>query len=306
MKKLFIHIVVFILAFVLYSCEKPSPTELAVDENQTNENLAIEVIAKEPDNFVYSNGYDSTGITSPVPNFSSVISVSSVKTTYKTKTIKIVLAQAIFFDKNQPIKIRSGRTVGYKTRTLGMVLFDEHPARLVPFIVHRKEHNAVRDSVVGSYHILYKKENIGDPFNFVHESNVDFKLRVMGNIVTHFQIPTPKEIIGSVEIKGNNNLERNFLLSWNGSTQGKIDVVIGGIKKGVDKKEVFPFFKLRARDNGELLIPAYLWKDFPFSLYDKIVFTFIRQKVFDYEPNSTLNDHSISAQSIHSIQLDIP
>ena len=95
-------------------------------------------------------------------------------------------------------------------------------------------------------------------------------------------------------------------MKWNRRNDGKIEIIIGGIKRTSNKQEIYPFYKLRTPDDGQLIIPSYLLKDFPYSQYGKIVFTFIRQKTYDYEPDNTLNDHSITAQSIHSILLDIP
>jgi hypothetical protein len=307
MKRIIKDILVLVFLFGFYSCEKPAPTELTQDENISENNLEIEIIPTDSPDLVYSNGYDSTAITSPIPKYSSIISVGDVKTTYKSKTINSVLAQAIFFDKGQPVNIRQGRVIGYRTRTLGSVFFDDRRAGLVPYIIHFRDFGAVKDSSVGSYHLLYKRENIGDHINFRYESSIDFKLKVLGSLAVNFQIPTPKEIIGEAEVvAGTAGAERNYLLNWNGSNKGKIDIVIGGIKKTSYTQEIFPFFKLRTPDDGRLLIPSYLLKDFPYSQYNKIVFTFIRQITYDYEPNNTLDDHSITAQSIHSVLLDIP
>jgi len=293
------------LITVLYSCQKPTPTELVSNDSGLQDKVTVSIVQKEPDSFEYTNGYDSTGIISPEPKYSSVITVSSTKTTYKNSITNSYLAQAIFYDKTKPINLGTGKTIGFRTRNLGTVQFGNHFARLTPLSIKIK--NAAKDSVIGNYYLLYRKSNFGDPFEFDFNSKIDFELKVMGMPVISLQIPTPKEISGTIESTGNitkGNLQ--YTLKWNGNIDGKIDIIIGGIKKGINKSEVSPYLNLRASDDGKLILPAGLLKDFPFDQFERIVFTFIRKKVVDKFTDNTLEDNYIAAYSIHNIQLDIP
>jgi hypothetical protein len=311
MKRIIKHISILILLIVVYSCEKPAPTELVINGVELQDNVEINVIPNDPDSFDYTNGYDSTGITSPAPRYSSVVTVGSIRTSYKNfaslnnLATKSILAQAIFYDKSKPIILGTGKLVGYRTRNLGTVLFENQVARLVPLSIKIK--NAVKDSVIGFYHLLYKRDNIGDPFEFNFNSKIDFKLRISGNLAVHAQIPTPNEIIATVETSEKvESKDLQFVLKWKGNDTGKVDIIIGGIKRGFNKSEITPFYNLKTEDDGKFVVPKSLLKDFPFGQFKRIVFTLIRQKVVDKLQNNTLNDNFIAAYSIHNIQLDIP
>ena len=305
MKRIINYIAILILAVTFYSCQKPAPTELVTNDSESQDKVTISIVPNEPDSFEYTNGYDSTGIISPVPKYTSVVTVSSTKTTYKSNTTNAYLAQAIFYDKTKPINLRTGKLIGFRTRSLGIVQFGNHIARLAPLSIKIK--NSAKDSVIGFYHLLYRKSNFGDPFEFNFNSKIDFKLKIMGIPPVNFQIPTPEEISGSIESSGSltkGNLR--YTLKWNGINDGKIDIIIGGIKRGFNKSEVSPFLNLRTADDGELILPASLLKDFPFNQFERVVFTFIRKKVVDKFTDNTLEDNFIAAYSIHNIQLGIP
>ncbi|MGE5399501.1 MAG: hypothetical protein ACM3S2_03800 [Ignavibacteriales bacterium] len=303
MKKIFIHIGLFVLLVSLAACNKPQPTELFSDDPQEQSNLEITTISPENE-FIYSSGYDSTALSSLNSKFSSVISVSSVKTTYKARTVRISLASAVFFDKAQPVKGPGGKMFSYRTKSPGVVSFENVPARMMPFIGTFRDMGMRKDTLLGFYYLLYKYDNQGDPFIFQHDSHIDFKLKTMTR-TEHFEIPTPAEILGEVDLTGSlqkKNLE--FTLRWNGIKQEKVEVIVGGTNGS--GTAVTPFFSLHAQDNGKTRIPASLLKNLPLDQFGRIVFTLIRKKVTQYDSNSTLKDNSIVAQSVHSIQVDIP
>jgi hypothetical protein len=301
MKKIVKYIALIIIPVLFFSCEKPSPTELISSDIDIPD---IQTISNDTEVYIYSNGYDTTGITSTVPQASSVISLSLSKITAGSQTSNVTLAEAYFFDKSKPVKTHSNKTVGFRTKTPGTVLFGKKKARVTDFRVKYKDQGMVKDTALGQYYLLHKRGKSGDQLNFVHGSIVNFELQTDSSPF-QTEIPTPEEISGAVEISGsrhNSNLE--FNLKWNKTDQDTIEIIIGGKIKG--SQAVFPFFKLNAPDNGKLKIPAFLLKNFPFARFDKIVFTFIRKKIKVIDPNSILGDNYISARSIHSIYIDIP
>lgn len=304
MKNIIKNIVLLFLISAIYSCEKPAPTELVGDEST---DLEVEVVPMEPGTYDYSNGYDSTGVTLAKQEYSSVVTVSSVKTTNNNLTTKSTLARALFFDKTLPIQTPGGKIISFKTRKMGNVYFENRLAREVDLSIKLLNRGAAKDTVIGKYHLLHKRNNLGDSFDFNFNSFIDFKLKLLGSTFTHFQIPTPQEITGVVETTDNSLDENNLIkLSWNGTGTGSIDIIIGGINKVSGASSVSPYFKLTASDDGSLSLPAYLLKNFPFNELDKIVFTFIRKKETDINQDNTLKDNFIAAYSIHNIQLDIP
>lgn len=303
MKKLILYIASFVLMLFIAACQRPQPTELVADEDVSESNLDIKTIPLESE-FIYTNGYDSTAVSSPVPRFSNVISVSSIKKTYRDKTYKAGLATAVFFDKAQPVRGPGGRMLGYRTRVLGLVSFENVSARMMPFVGTFREMGMPKDTVLGYYYILYKSENSGDAFVFRPDSKINFKLKAM-NRTEQIDIVTPVEVSGEVNVTGSRqNKTLSFILKWNGIKEGKIEIVAGGIKHG--SSNVKPFFSIQAPDNGKVKIPPNLIKNIPLEEFSRLVFTLVRRKVTQNESNSILKDNSIVAQSIHSIQLDVP
>jgi hypothetical protein len=65
-----------------------------------------------------------------------------------------------------------------------------------------------------------------------------------------------------------------------------------------------PVYKIRIRDNGRLRFPGRYLNQLPLQNFEKLVFTFIRSNETYYGSG---NDVLLtSAQSIHSIIIDIP
>jgi hypothetical protein len=126
------------------------------------------------------------------------------------------------------------------------------------------------------------------------------------NRFEEIEITTPKEISGEISANGSlKTRDLNFNIKWDPADQGKIGILISGFTKG--NSNVVPLLRLFAKDNGNVNIPASLLKDYPLQRFDRIVFTLTRKKVTEYQPISVLlKDNLIVAQTIHSIQLDIP
>lgn len=305
MKKSIINILIALIPFIWLACSKPLPTELTEDNSSQENGLEINTISSDSE-LLYSNGYDSTGTELTIPKASSIISVSSIKTSYKTRTNRTGLAEAIFFDRGAPVMHPNGRIIGYRTKNPGVVSFDNIPARLMPFVTYFKDKGAIKDTLLGQYYLLYKYNNSGDPFTFVHNSRVVFKLKFLMNKFEEIEIPTPEEISGEITVNGSlKSKDLSFLIRWEPADQGKIGIVISGFTKG--NSGAVPLIKLFTSDKGKVNIPASLLKDYPLENFDRIIFTLTRKKITEYQPVSIiLKDNLIVAQTIHSIQLDIP
>lgn len=303
MKNKLKYFLLLVISLVFLRCSKPLPTELVSDEPET---VGIELIATDPNNVVYSNGYDSTGITSAMPASSSVINLSFSKTTSRLLTYNTTLAEAYFFDKAQPVKIHSNRIIGYKTKTPGTVSFGKKKARVTDCRIKYKDAGVVSDTSLGDYYLLFKRGKQGDLLNFVHNSSIEFELKT-GSDSYPLEIPTPLEITGELEASGSRGKKNlQIIVKWNTSGQDSIDIILGGIVKGT--KETFPYYTVRIPDNGagQFTFPFSYFKNFPFNKFDKLVFTFIRKKIKVVDSSSILGDSYIAAQSIHNIQVDIP
>ncbi|MDP4173988.1 MAG: hypothetical protein Q8933_08475 [Bacteroidota bacterium] len=305
MKKLSAYILITLIPLLLFACSKPLPTELVGNESSDEQSsLEFNTISSD-DELLYKNGYDSTGTDLSVPSTSVVISASSIKTTYKSKTEVKELAEAAFFDREMPVKRQGGKLLGYRTKLLGVVSFNNLQARVVPFMASFREHGAIKDTLLGSYFLLYKNNNSGDPFNFVHDSNIHFRLKGIMNRSDEFEISTPKEISAEVDVSGSlSNNDLSFKIKWDKALQGKIQILISGLS--ISQKNTVPFAKIYTDDKGLAKIPSSFLKDFPLANFDRIVFTLSRRKTTEYKSGSIIKDNTIVAQTIHSIQLDIP
>lgn len=302
MKKLLTYLIISASVFILVSCDKPAPTQLIDD---TTDEFEIELLNKDFDNQYFTSGSDTSGITQDLTGVTNLISVSGIKITTENRTNEFSLAQAMFFDKSKPIKYQNGRLLAYKTATPGTIKFNNVEARIVPYRIKYRDNGIPKDTLVGNKYLLYNIfGGFPDPFYFNYNSNVSFEFDPFmpgGNI--SFNIPTPHQINGFVDLKGS-KLSKNLeaVLSWNATGPGKVSVVIGLTRPG--QQQSIPVYKLKTPDDGELRIPGRYLNQLPLDRFEKIVFTFVRSYE-GYHENGN-NDLLVSSQSIHSIVIDIP
>ncbi len=300
MKKIFTYYALLImLGLLLVSCDKPAPTELV--DNTTDE--ADYELLNDPTSENYlTSGVDTSGITQDFnsPNLVNLISISGIKITANNHTDEYSLAQAFFFDKSKPIYNSNNRIIAYKTWTPGFVYFDGNRARIVDHKIRYHDGGMLRETTIGKKYFLWS--GIIDPYVFPYNSSTNFKLTWFVDSVM-FPIKTPVEITGSVQVSGHkssNDLQVD--LKWNAENLNRITVVIGLIKHG----QLFPIpvYRIKTADDGEFIVPNKLLNKLPLDGFSKIIFTLIRSKEkHDGNANNLL---FLSAQSIHSIVLDIP
>ena len=301
MKKILTYLLISISAFILFSCDKPAPTQLIDD---TNNELEVELLNKDLDN-PYSSGADTSGITQDLTGITNLISVSGIKITTENRTSEFSLAQAMFFDKSKPINYSDGRLLAYKTLIRGIIKFNGTEASVVPYRIRFKDMGIQKDTLVGNKYLLYNIfGGFPDPFYFSYNSSVSFEFAPFGpgeNI--SFNIPTPQEIVGSVTLSGNRRNENlDVLLHWNPIGIKKITVIVGLTRP--NQISSIPVYRMRTRDDGELRIPGRYLNQLPLENFEKIVFTFVRS--YEYTHRNGDNDLFVSSQSIHSIVIDIP
>jgi hypothetical protein len=301
MKKILTYLLISISAFILFSCDKPAPTQLIDD---TNNELEVELLNKDLDN-PYSSGADTSGITQDLTGITNLISVSGIKITTENRTSEFSLAQAMFFDKSKPINYSDGRLLAYKTFIPGIIKFNGAEASVVPYRIRFKDMGIQKDTLVGNKYLLYNIfGGFPDPFYFSYNSSVSFEFAPFGpgeNI--SFNIPTPQEIVGSVTLSGNRRNENlDVLLHWNPIGIKKITVIVGLTRP--NQISSIPVYRMRTRDDGELRIPGRYLNQLPLENFEKIVFTFVRS--YEYTHRNGDNDLFVSSQSIHSIVIDIP
>ena len=301
MKKHLLNIGFLVFSLIIFnSCDEPGPTELLPDNISVDDEVAIEVLSPNPDQFVYANGYDSTGITQPTPTSASVITVNDIKNTIENFTFESAFHAAVFFDKQAPIKNNDGKIIGYKTRLIGKTFFNGDSARLAPYVIRYKENGMIKDTLAGFLHLLRINQRR------MRNSNNDFirfRLNPFIGQPIDFNILTPPEVTGNVKISGTpGSADFGIDLTWN-SADAPIEIIIGGVLKTRD--ETFPLYRLRTKDDGHLRIPGRLLREIPFDQFKQLVITFIRRYRTNITSNS-LNDNFVTANNIHNIRLPLP
>ena len=300
MKKYIIYITI-ILALLYSGCDKPGPTELVDDET-----FDVEIVGKEIDNEYYTNGFDTSGVIENNTNYSSIVSISGIKLTKAGLTAKISSAQAIIFDKSKPVKSASGFLLGYKTITPGIIRFDNTVARLSNYRILYRESGVLIDTVLGKKYELFNinERLIYDPFIFPYNSTISFSyIPFIGDQELNYNIITPKEITGNLNIaKTDNQNNFKFELNWDGESVNNFSVIIGGVL--IHNQKVFPFYRVKTRDDGNLVIPSSLLKNIPRDRFNKISISLIRK--YDKLAQLLNSELYVVSQSIHTIIVDIP
>jgi len=297
------------LIFLLFSfCDDPLPIELTSKEDE----VEIDVINPEKDSFVIT-GYDSTGITDPIPVQQSVISLSGIKNTIGDLTFYKGYGEAVFYDTTKPVFISSNKIIGYETLGFGVVSFDNVPTIITPHFLKYRENFLIKDTLVGVKHIIeYKKVLSSSLLNFPYNNTVVIKFSSEFNSPSLMTIKLPDEIVGKLEFSGSrsqNNLE--IILTWNKSfiTSSDIlgdisdEIIVGGILES--RRELVPLFRLTKLRLNKFIISNSLINDVLSSgEYDYIVFSFIR-KIRKSSSASRLGDVYFASQSIHNIWISI-
>lgn len=310
MKKIFLNItfsLVLLAPLFIYSgCDSPAPTELIIDNNTTIEDpVDVEIITKDTQDEFYSNGFDSTGVAQRLHNFGNVIVLTGTKISNNNSIINTSLAQAVFFDKNMPVRNMHGDVVGFHTVLPGEVKINGITSKIRPFEIKFRNGATLIDTTLGSMYVVFSgRQNSIDPFAYRFNSSVSFQLIPSKDKdpSTSFSIPTPQKITGKVTINGRkSDKSLKAVLEWNGTSSQKIEIVLGVMVKGSNIS--FPLYSLKTRDDGRLVVPDQLLNSIPFEKFDKIIFSFVRRLEFDNGKGS--NHLKILSQSIHTIIINI-
>lgn len=293
------------LVIIISGCKEPLPTELLINNSSEDLPLEVEIIASNPNDDFYRNGYDSTGIDPRPGEYNSIVSAVGAKITFNNLTREISHAEAFFFDRTRQITAQNGRALGFMTKPIGSIKFNGTIARQIPFIIKFRGSGVLKDSVVGPKYVLHSVKNslLGDSFTFPFSSSYNCEIKLQGNNVLTFNIPTPKEITGRIISRGS-RADNNLLtaIEWNGNNSGTIEIIIGGFT--LDGRNTIPLFKLKVRDNGRVIIPKQVINSIPKNRFDLIVFTLNRKiETVNRENNSNI---LFSASSIHTIYFDLP
>ncbi|PKL87398.1 MAG: hypothetical protein CVV23_15580 [Ignavibacteriae bacterium HGW-Ignavibacteriae-2] len=301
MKEFIIKICPFLMLMLIWACNDPAPVQLLYDDSN---DYNIELIP-EPDVYVTSSTYDSTGIVDQTQKYSTVILINGIKTTYGRLTSQQFYAAALFSDNNQPVTNSEGKFLGYKLKIMGKVSFGNLEARIVSRNISFMSMGQMRDTLLGQYYEL--KNGMGQghmhQLQFPYNSSINFKLDPITKLPITFNIPTPSEITGNIKISGTvkeNNI--SIAVEWNSENDNMITLILGAQK---NINDITPLIRVTVKDNGKFIFPKELLKNIPFHRLASLAIILERQKTLLIE-NTELSDNLIQSKSIHNIRFNVP
>jgi len=294
---------------VLVSCEDPSPVEFT-DSTTTAENINVGVVPVKPSIYVYSNGYDSTGIVEPFIDKTTIVNVSGIRNSNYSSFTNGAYYFAIFNDKTKPIMGPNNAVVGYKSRSVASVFFDNIQAQAEPNRMRMiNQNHASIDTSLGFKYVLSngmgEHGGMNNQFPFPYGSSINVRINDSFNSSYQFVLPTPAQIIGQVKLQGSvstNNLSME--VAWNGGANDSVDIIIGSVNR--ISTDANPLFIFKAVNANVLKVPWSILEKIQFGKSKFLVVTLIKRIIKGIPYNAILKDSYIASQSINNIKVDIP
>ncbi len=303
------YLILFILLLSLISCGNPSPVEFT-DNTTTTENINVGIVPAKPSTYVYSNGYDSTGIVEPFVNKNTIVNVSGIHNSNYGSFTYGAYYFALFNDKTKPVMGPNNSLVGFKSKSVTSVFFNNVPAQQESnrMKMMNQQHAPV-DTSLGFKYVLSNGMGHGmhgglnNPFPY--GSSINIRINDGANPLYQFDLPTPNEIIGQIKLQGTvstNNLSME--LTWNGNANDSVNVIIGIVNQS--SNDANPLFLFKTANTNSLKVPWSILEKIQFSKTKFLVVTLIKRIIKGIPYNAVLKDSYIASQSIHNIKVDIP
>lgn len=304
------YLILSIPLISLVSCGDPSPVEFT-DNTSTTETINVGIVPAKPSTYVYSNGYDSTGIVEPFIDKSTIVNVSGIHNSNYDSFAEGAFYFALFNDKTKPVMGPNNSVVGYKSKSVASVFFNNIPAQAEfnRMKMMNQNHSAV-DTSLGFKYVLsngmgHGMHGGGMINSFPYGSSINVRINDGVNPSYQFDLPTPDEIIGQVKLQGavsTNNLSME--ISWSGRANDSVNVIIGTVNKS--SSDANPLFLFKAANTNSLKVPWSILEKIQFSQSKFLVVTLIKRIIKGISYNAVLKDSYIASQSIHNIKVDIP
>ncbi len=309
MNKKIKYLILLVPLLSLISCGDPSPVEFT-DNTSTTENINVGIVPAKPSTYVYSNGYDSTGIVEPFIDKSTIVNVSGIHNSNYGSFTNGAYYFAIFNDKTKPVMGPNNSVVGYKSKFVNSVFFNNVPAQPESnrMKMMNQQHSAI-DTSLGFKYVLSSGMGhgmLGVPnYQFPYGSSINVRIYDGSNPPYQFDLSTPTEIIGQVKLQGavsTNNLSME--VTWNGSSNDSVNVIIGNVNQS--SNDANPIFLFKAANTNSLKVPWPILEKIQFSQSKFLVVTLIKRIIKGIPYNAVIKDSYIASQSIHNIKVDIP
>ncbi|MHB8906153.1 MAG: hypothetical protein ACYC4T_09255 [Melioribacteraceae bacterium] len=303
------YLILFIPLLSLISCGDPSPVEFT-DNTITTENINVGIVPAKPSTYVYSNGYDSTGIIEPFINKNTIVNVSGIHNSNYGSFADGTYYFALFNDKTKPVLGPGNSVVGYKSKSVISVFFNNVQAQQESnsMKMMNQQHTQV-DTSLGLKYVLSNgmahgmHGGLNNPFPY--GSSINVRINDGSNPTYQFDLPTPNEIIGQIKLQGavsTNNL--SIELTWNGNANDSLNVIIGTVNQS--SNDANPLFLFKIANTNSLKVPWSILEKIQFNQTKYLVVTLIKRIIKGISYNAVLKDSYIASQSIHNIKVDIP
>jgi len=303
MKTISQYILPLLVGFYFFGCGKPGPTELVDDRPNEETPLQYEVLAKNPEDALYQNGYDSTGLAAPPPLTDVFTFVSKNQISEKNGTVGFDVAEVLFLDRNNPFVSMDGKHFGYHSKKVFPPMINS--------LITREENNHIEyghlasahDTTLGPKYVLNRSGKTGDSLWLAYNAPVKFEYREkMMDPKISFSVMMPEQIIGHISLSTDPKGEKVIHLEWNPGTKDSVEIIVGGKMK--NEKTALAFFKFRVKDNGRVKIPTGFVSSIPKDRFDRLVIMFVRKAV-SRRMESSLEFFTV-VQNTHSIVIDYP
>ncbi|WP_353678420.1 hypothetical protein [Rosettibacter primus] len=301
MRKIFLFCIIII---IVISCGEPSPTEL-IFYNKSENTIQIEPALNDNDANLNSSGYDTTGIFNPFLSKSTIINITGVRNTNYGIVQNEGYYYAIFNDKSKPVKVKNGKLIGYKSKNISSVKFNNYEAVKIPHVIHYVDRMMVKDTTLGiKYFFKQRMMQNGQMHDFPFFSKVNVKVVVDRNSFAQIDVFTPPEIIGKVSLEGNRLRKNlNIILEWNKKSEDNVEIIIARFRQSSSDAE--PLLKLKGNEIGKIKLPFNILENIITDQNKFLIISFVRkyEKLINH---NILDDTYIVTQSIHNIKIEIP
>ncbi len=291
--KTFLKITISLL-LLLNACQKQTPVEL-VDNTDDSNLINIQTLPPSVDSLYIISGEDSSGnIGMWNSKFFAKMVFQAIRIDRAIKSDSFVIAEAIFFDKNNPIR-HNNRTIAYPSFDIGLLRFNNQILNKFQRRIMVPMHG---DSAIGyRYHLRNSYE-----YNYINSwsSSGNDSFPPM-----EFTINTPAQIRITNLTAGSISVTEPLNIKWNCSNP-EINLFISAESGSLLQRQLIPVLHLKIKNTkGEITIPVRILELLPVRKYSRFMFTFTSENKFTREISGYPEKILIYTASVHSIMMNL-
>ncbi len=287
---------IFLISFFAFwvGCQKPGPVELIDDEDDSNL-IDIKSTGSVSDTlYAVSVGDTSGNFGAQNSRFYAKLIYQSIRFDRLLRKDSLINAEAIFFDKNKPIK-HNNRVIAYPSFDVGVVKINEDALNKIP----RRIMLPMRgDTLIGYRYQIRKSYEL----NTVNE----WTATGSGSIGT-FDIPfTSPPTIRVLNLTPQLiNISEPLNIKWD-CTNPIINIFISGEAGDLLARKLVPVMHLQIKNKkGEVTIPVKILELIPIKKFSRFVFSFVSESSQQVRIPGYSEEVLVHSSSVHSILLSV-